>query len=79
MQDANADIVERVLLGITDNEFPGMISQLDSDSCDVLMKYIYRLMGKSTNCALLLKFHGHLVERAGLGCVVRAMTDRKTV
>ena len=56
-----------------------MISQLDTDSCDVLMKYIYRLMAKPNNCALLLKFHGHLVERAGMGAVVRTMTDRKTV
>jgi hypothetical protein len=34
---------------------------------------------RGQNCATLLKCHKHLVDKAGLGSIVRVMTDRKTV
>ena len=34
-------------------------------SGDILMKYLYKMMGKSSNCALVLKIHSQLVEKAG--------------
>jgi hypothetical protein len=36
-------------------------------------------MANSENSLGLLKWHGALVERCGLGCIVRAFAERKTV
>ena len=29
------------------------------------MKYVYKMMAKSSNCAIMLKVHAQLVEKAG--------------
>jgi len=42
------------------------------------MKYVFRGLAEADACAVLLKWHGVLADVAGLGCIVRAMTDRKT-
>jgi actin related protein 2/3 complex subunit 5 len=78
-QEANADVVDSVLSTLTDSEIPALVDALDSDATDILMKYVFKFMGKSANCATMLKLHAQIVEKAGLGCIVRAMTDRKTV
>ena len=56
-----------------------VLRSLDLEACDVLMKYVYKLMANQSNCALMLKLHAQLVEKAGLGSIVRVMTDRKQV
>lgn len=71
--------MDKVLTAISDSEFGTIVEVLDLESCDILMKYIYRFLEKGQNCANLLKFHKHLVNKAGLGSIVRVMTDRKTV
>jgi hypothetical protein len=43
-----------------------------------LMKYLYRGLRTPENSATLLKFHAMLLEKAGMGCIVRAIVDRKT-
>ncbi len=78
-KDSNAAIVEKVLAAISDSEMPTMLGSLSLESCDVLMKYIFKLMGKNSNCGQMLKWHALVVEKAGLGSIVRAMTDRKQV
>lgn len=78
-QDSKAAIVEKVLGGISDADFPGVIAILDDESCDVLMKYIYRFLERTSNCANMLKFHSHLLQKVGIGSIVRVLTDRKTV
>jgi actin related protein 2/3 complex subunit 5 len=45
---------------------------------DVLMKYVNRGLSTHAHAALLLKVHGLLVERAGMGCLVRCIVDRRT-
>ena len=64
---------------ITESEIPTLLSRLDMEECDVLMKYVYKLMGRSSNCALMLKLHAQLVAKAGHGSIVRVMSDRKQV
>ena len=78
-QEKNLAIVESVLSTITESEIPVLLKGLDLDMCDVLMKYVYKLMARSSNCATMLKIHAQLVEKAGLGSIVRVMTDRKQV
>ncbi len=56
-----------------------MIASLGDEEDDILMKYIYSLLEAAEECAKLLKWHEKLVKKSGLGCIVRALTDRKTV
>ncbi|ELR07852.1 hypothetical protein GMDG_00473 [Pseudogymnoascus destructans 20631-21] len=62
-------------------------SEGGSDVLDSLMKYLYAGMaaptqrqGESSGAAMsvLLSWHEKVVEVAGLGCVGRVMTDRRT-
>ena len=79
-KDSNAEVVESVLAQVTDSEIQSVVEVLDADSCDVLMKYAYRFMGeKKKNYPQLLKIHAQVTETAGIGSIVRALTDRKTV
>jgi hypothetical protein len=79
LQDSNAFIIEKVLLSLQDSEISDAIDSLDLDSCDILLKYVYKFMGKLQNCALMLKLHALLCERAGPGSIIRVLTDRKQV
>lgn len=81
-KDRNGAIVEKVIATITDAEVQGMIDSLDADKLDVLMKYLYKIMGKvdkSINYALLLRMHALVTEKAGVGSIVRSLTERKLV
>ncbi len=82
IKDRNSAIVEKVIGAITDTEVQGLIDALDQDALDVLMKYLYRIMGKidkSVNYALLLKMHAIVSDKAGMGTIVRSLTERKQV
>lgn len=79
LQDSNAFIIEKVLLSFQDAEISDAVDSLDLDSCDILLKYVYKFMGKLQNCALMLKLHALLCERAGPGSIIRVLTDRKQV
>ena len=56
-----------------------VVESLDSEACDVFMKYIYYCMERSFNCASMLKAHALLSNKAGMGSIVRTLTDRKSV
>ena len=43
------------------------------------MKYVCRGLAEADSCAILLKWHGAIVDSAGLGPIVRVMTDRRGV
>jgi actin related protein 2/3 complex subunit 5 len=64
---------------IPESNMKAIVDELDMEACDVLMKYVYRFMSKSTNCSSMLKLHSLIYEKAGQGCVMRVLTDRKTV
>jgi len=59
------------------------VNQLDKESIDVLMKYIYRGFEnpaeEGVSCALLLVWHEKALAKGGLGSIIRVMTDRKKV
>lgn len=81
IKSANSDIIEKVLIALAESEIAATVGGLDEDESDILMKYIYKILGKdkATNCAIILKIHGVLTEKAGMGCIVRSLCDRKTV
>ena len=57
------------------------VETLSSEELDVLVKYIYRGFAEPTenSCGILLTWHEKAVAVGGLGCIVRVLTDRKTV
>ncbi|KAI0798197.1 arp2/3 complex subunit [Abortiporus biennis] len=64
-------------------EIPGIVKALSTDAQDTLMKYLYKGMALpgwgDVSGSVLLGWHEKLTEAAGVGCIVRAMTDRRTV
>ena len=72
----------RLLLSIKSaNAVDSAVKKLDSDQRDVLMKYIYRGFENPSegSSAHLLLWHEKVFEEAGVGSIVRVLTDRKKV
>jgi len=60
-----------------------VVKSLPQDLQDTLMKYLYKGMGLpgwgDVSGSVLLGWHEKLTEAAGVGCIVRAMSDRRIV
>ncbi|RIA94807.1 arp2/3 complex subunit [Glomus cerebriforme] len=78
-KNQNTKIVMDVL--ISTKATVGLVKSLSTEQQDILMKYIYRGMASPNlyNSAVLLSWHEKLTEAAGVGCIIRVITDRKTV
>ncbi|KAI9320170.1 actin-related protein 2/3 complex subunit 5 [Dichotomocladium elegans] len=63
------------------NDIVSTISSLSIDQQDLLMKYLYAGLARPElyNSAVLLTWHEKLTEAAGVGCIVRVMSDKRTV
>ncbi|KAJ0234306.1 Actin-related protein 2/3 complex subunit 5B [Hirschfeldia incana] len=74
-KSANWIVVHRALMAIKDID--GMLNALDVEYYDTLMKYLYRGLstGDRPTCDQCLKIHEKLTERAGLGCILRCLSD----
>ncbi len=76
-----------VLLALSQCKTEASIEQvvrgLTLDAADVLMKYLYRALGRPNNTApsqtQLFKWHSSLVKNHGLGPITRALADKQTV
>ncbi|KEH17823.1 hypothetical protein MtrunA17_Chr8g0335151 [Medicago truncatula] len=68
-------VVHRAIMAIKDVD--GMLSSLDPEYYDILMKYLYRGLstGDRPTCDQCLRIHEKLTERAGHGCILRFLTD----
>lgn len=74
-------------MAVRDTEIKAAVEALPLDKCDVLMKYLYKGFATkrdesgapTTWHAKLLKFHAVVLERAGVGCIVRAMSKKQVV
>ncbi|ORX76445.1 Arp2/3 complex 16 kDa subunit ARPC5 [Anaeromyces robustus] len=62
-------------------EIPTIVKQLTNDELDILMKFVYVGMASPEvyNSSILITWHEKIVNVAGLGCIVRVLTDRNTV
>ncbi|KAG0327619.1 hypothetical protein BG004_002737 [Podila humilis] len=76
----NTQTVMEVLNSIK-AEVPQLVKGLTPEEQDVLMKYLYAGMAvpEQNNSGVLLGWHEKLTEVAGQGCIVRVITDRRTV
>ncbi|SPO32330.1 related to subunit of the Arp2/3 complex [Ustilago trichophora] len=66
------------------SDIAAAVKSISIDQRDALMKYLYKGLelggeGEGINCAVLLGWHERLTEVAGTGCIVRVMSDRRTV
>ncbi|GAA5881580.1 hypothetical protein JCM16303_005495 [Sporobolomyces ruberrimus] len=74
-------LILSVLNSSRSTDIPNLISTLSPSEQVTLMKYLYKAMenlGDSSGNAVL-GWHEKLVEVAGIGCIVRVMTDRRRV
>lgn len=62
-------------------DIPSIIRTLNPFQLDTLMKFIYRgqMNPEFFNAGILLAWHERVLEVAGLGSIVRVLTDRMTV
>ncbi|GAA6059954.1 hypothetical protein JCM10212_003094 [Sporobolomyces blumeae] len=75
------NLVLSVLNSSRSTDIPNLVSTLTPSEQVTLMKYLYKAMenlGDSSGNAVL-GWHEKLVEVAGIGCIVRVMTDRRRV
>lgn len=82
-KDANFKTVVKALNAVKEGEIKSVVEQVHKTygptGTDTLMKYVFRGLAEVESCGTMLKWHGAVVEVAGLGPIVRGMTDRKTV
>ncbi|KAI0227521.1 Actin-related protein 2/3 complex subunit 5 [Lamellibrachia satsuma] len=81
VKDKSLQVVMRVIMSIKSSDIDNAVKSLDSPTKDILMKYIYRgfEIPAEGSSAQLLTWHQKVFASAGLGCIVRVLTDRKRV
>ncbi|KAJ6241192.1 arp2/3 complex 16 kd subunit p16-arc [Anaeramoeba flamelloides] len=73
-------IYEQVINSLSDtadNKMKDTCNNLDTDQQDALMRYIYKGLENCDSSLKLLKWHGVLSEVAGLGCIMRVMSEKR--
>jgi len=82
-KDTNLSTLLTILGSTKSSEVSNVVKGLPQDAQDTLMKYIYKAMAtharSDANSSVLLSWHEKLTEVAGIGCIVRVMTDRRLV
>ncbi|EIM80143.1 arp2/3 complex subunit [Stereum hirsutum FP-91666 SS1] len=72
-----------ILNSTKSTDIPNVVKSLPPDTQDTLMKYLYKGMALpgwgDVSGSVLLGWHEKLTEVAGVGCIVRTMTDRRMV
>ncbi|KAL9656264.1 hypothetical protein ABK040_007878 [Willaertia magna] len=76
----SADVVAVVLTNIKETDISKVVDSLDHDELDVLMKYIYRVLETGEyESKTIFKWHEKVLEKGGMGSIVRVLTERKTL
>ncbi|XP_050530417.1 actin-related protein 2/3 complex subunit 5-B [Daktulosphaira vitifoliae] len=81
LKDNALNVVMKVLLGTKVSQIDEVVAQLDIDTIDILMKYIYKGFEKSTEkkSSHLLMWHEKAYALGGAGSIIRVLTERKRV
>lgn len=74
-----AVVLEVLAAAAKEEQVNTSVDALSLDECDILIKYVYKGLGITTNNGPLFRWHARVVQRAGPGCIVRCINDRKTV
>ncbi|KAF9643498.1 arp2/3 complex subunit [Thelephora ganbajun] len=82
-KNLNLQTLVSILNSTKSAEVSSVLKSLSPDAQDTLMKYLYKGMAMpgwgDVSGSVLLGWHEKLTEIAGTGCIVRVMTDRRTV
>lgn len=80
-KESHFGMVRETILRIKEQEIDGLIKQLSPAQCDILMKYLYRGLAAADQkvCSVFLTWHERLTTAAGIGSIMRALTDKRTV
>ncbi len=65
----------KALGAVPDKDVGAVVDCLSDDEKDILMKYLYRGLEEAESSNQLLKWHGILTEKAGSGCIMRALSE----
>lgn len=78
-QDAALALTMKVLLNVKASQVEEVVSALDPDLVDVLMKYVYKGFESPSegSSGHLLVWHEKAFAAGGLGSIVRVLTDSK--
>ena len=62
---------------VKDNQLEKFVEDLTKEQQDIVMKYVYKGLAAGQNSAAFLKWHEKLVDKQGLGIIMRTLCDRK--
>nr|SVE73286.1 EOG090X0HLA [Ceriodaphnia reticulata] len=81
VKDAALNVVMLVLLSVKSAQMEEAVNALDREQLDILMKYIYRGFETPSegSSGHLLAWHEKVHAVAGVGSIVRVLTDKKRV
>ena len=76
---ANKKLAVKILLAVTVNQMEDAVKQLDTDSLDVLMKFIYAGFESPSEGSSqhLLAWHEKVFNSTGVGSIVRVLADKR--
>lgn len=77
LKDQALQITLRVMMSIKSLQMDSAVEELDNDSLDVLMKYVYRgfEFPSDGSSGHLLQWHEKVYAKGGVGAIVRVLTD----
>lgn len=77
----NTQIVMEAIQSTKSADILAILQQLTDAHIDTLAKYIYKGMSmpETYNPSQLLAWHEKTIELGGVGCIMRVLTDKKTV
>jgi len=79
VKEANAKVVFKVMVAVSDKDIEDVLANFNPVTLDLLMKYVYKGLQNHEHSTHGFKWHSAILEKTGLGSIVRTMTDRKTV
>ena len=79
VKNASYDVVAKAMAATKEADIESVVESLSLEQCDVLMKYLYRGLGqpgkKTEVYSVLLKWHPVVLSRAGMGSIVRVVSE----
>eukprot|EP01108_Squamamoeba_japonica_P002804 TRINITY_DN2390_c0_g1_i1.p1 TRINITY_DN2390_c0_g1~~TRINITY_DN2390_c0_g1_i1.p1 ORF type:complete len:129 (-),score=38.29 TRINITY_DN2390_c0_g1_i1:132-518(-) len=78
LKDQFATSVIHAIAQLKEKDYAATIDGMNDDQRDLLMKFIYKGLATGEH-ASLFKLHAALFAKAGHGCIVRALSERKSV
>ena len=79
MKQSARDLAVRILMGVKVAQIEAAVKELDKDSLDTLMKFIYAGFENPNegSSAHLLVWHEKVFAATGLGSIVRVLADKR--